>query len=442
MPYYAPLQGEAGGKRTLVLLDNLDHLPSYSVFFSDLSARGHVLSFYQTESPNLALKRYGEKLYDNIVFFAPSAESFSSISFEDVSEFVQEGGNVLVAGNKRLSDGVRELLESFGVLVDKKDTEVIDHFENFDALDFNRQHTVVQAKNAIASSVVLGDFNGKASQTPVLFKGIGHKIKKDNILAVRILKGNPTSYSYFTSKAITDAPESAGEQTSLVSGLQGRNNARVVFAGSLDLFSNQYFGAQIAGRTSGNRDFCREVTKWGFAESGVLRFRNIVHHKSDGTPPDVILHEKERPDLPATLYPDPEITRNSLVYRIKDEIVYSMVVEEFKNGEWQPFSADDMQMEFVMLDAYVRKTMKSNADTGKFVAQFTAPDSYGIFKFRVLYRREGYTVLHAETQVSIRPFKHNEYERFIFSAYPYYASAFSATIAFFVFSVFFLFSSD
>jgi oligosaccharyltransferase complex subunit beta len=442
MPYYAPLQGDAGGKRTLVLMDNLDNIPSYSLFFSDLSSRGHILSFYQTESPNLALKKYGENLYDNIVFFSPSAESFSSISFDDISEFVQEGGNVLVAGQKRVSDSVRDLLESFGIAVDKKDTEVIDHFESHEGLDHSRQHTVVQVKNAIVSPVVLGDFNAAAS--PVLFKGVGHKINKDNILAVRILKGNPSTYSYFPSKSISDAPESAGELTSLVSGIQGRNNARVVFAGSLDMFSNQFFGATANGgnQNSGNREFCRAISKWGFREVGVLRFRNIVHHKSDGTPPDVILHEKERPDLPASLYPDPEITRNSLVYRIKDDIVYSMIVEEYNNGQWQPFAADDMQMEFVMLDAYVRKTMKSDPSTGKFVAEFTAPDSYGVFKFRVLYRRTGYSVLHAETQVSIRPFKHNEYERFIFSAYPYYASAFSATIAFFVFSVFFLFSSD
>lgn len=64
---------------------------------------------------------------------------------------------------------------------------------------------------------------------------------------------------------------------------------------------------------AGNRIFCAEVSKWALGEQGVLRYRNITHHKSDGTPPDVTLHEKERPDLPITLYPDPEIARNSLV---------------------------------------------------------------------------------------------------------------------------------
>lgn len=267
---------------------------------------------------------------------------------------------------------------------------------------------------------------------------MGQKVKKDNILAVRVLRGNPSTYSFFPNKAISEAPENMGAETVLVSGIQGRNNARVVVSGSLDMFSNEFYALNGAG----NRAFCDSLSKWAFRETGVLRFRNIIHHKSDGTPPDFILHEKVRPDLPVSLYPDPEITRNSLVYRIKDEIVYSMIVEEFVNNQWRPFNADDMQMEFVMLDAYVRKTLVSDPKTGKFSTVFTAPDSYGVFKFRVLYRRLGYTVLHAETQVSIRPFKHNEYERFIFSAYPYYASAFSATIAFLIFSVGFLFSSD
>ena len=162
----------------------------------------------------------------------------------------------------------------------------------------------------------------------------------------------------------------------------------------------------------------------------------------DGGAPELILHEKERPDLPQSLYPDPEITRNSLVYRIKDDIVYSMMVEQLEGDVWVPFVSTDMQMEFMMLDPYVRMTMTVDPLTGRHVASFIAPDSYGIFKFRVFYRRVGYSVLHAETQVSIRPFKHNEYERFIFSAYPYYSSAFSAMIAFFVFSMCFLFSED
>lgn len=277
----------------------------------------------------------------------------------------------------------------------------------------------------------------------MLYHGVGQSLTDpENILAVPVLRGNPSSYSAQPNKPVADGPESSGEHTLLVTAVQGRNNARVVVSGSLDLFTNAYYRAVDAnGQQVGNEAFCRELSKWALAETAVLRFRDITHHRTDGVPPDVILHEKERPDLPVTMFPDPELTRNSLVYRIKDEIVYSMVVEEFTNGQWVPFQASDMQLEFVMLDPYVRKNLTAD-EHGKFQAIFTAPDSYGIFKFRVLYRRPGYSVLHAETKVSLRPFKHDEYERFIFSAYPYYTSAISATIAFFVFSVFFLFSSE
>lgn len=444
MPYNVPLQGLVGGKRTLVILDDLESIQSYSIFFSDLTKRGHVLSFFQAESSDLKLKMYGETLYDNLVFFAPLTDRFSLISFEDITEFSNEGGNILIAVNKETSDAVRDFVETFGFSLDKKGSEVIDHFNSENSVDVSLQHVNIVTKNSIRSPSILGDYARDTKSSPVLFHGVGHSIDAKSVLSVSVLRGSETAYSASPNKPIGDLPESAGQDSLLVSAVQARNNARVVLSGSLDLFSNEFFRAHLSShgnQQSGNELFCRELSRWALGESGVLRFRDISHRKSDGTPPDVILHEKERPDLPQSLFPDPEITRNSLVYRIKDEIVYSMVVEELENGNWIPFSTNDMQMEFVMMDPYIRKTMVAD-NKGKFVASFVAPDSYGVFKFRVLYRRPGYSVLHAETQVSIRPFKHDEYERFIFSATPYYSSAISAAVALLLFSIMFLFSGD
>ena len=42
-------------------------------------------------------------------------------------------------------------------------------------------------------------------------------------------------------------------------------------------------------------------------------------------------------------------------------------------------------------------------------------------------------------QVSVRPLQHTQYERFISSAFPYYASAFSMMIGVFIFSFVFLY---
>jgi oligosaccharyltransferase complex subunit beta len=160
-----------------------------------------------------------------------------------------------------------------------------------------------------------------------------------------VLRGNPSTYSANPNKAI-DSLDFGGEKTLLVSAIQARNNARIIVSGSLEMFSNVYFRSKDSstGSLVGNEIFCAELSKWAFAERGVLRFSDIRHHTSDGSPPDIILHEKDRPDLPHTLFPDPELTRNSLVYRIKDEIMYSMLVEEFADGSWRPFYATDMQM--------------------------------------------------------------------------------------------------
>ena len=108
---------------------------SFSLFFNELKSRGHSLSFLQADSSLLKLKSFGEYNYDNIVFFAPTVEKFSTISFEDIATFSSEGGNIIIAINREVSDSVRDLLDTFGVTVDKKGSEVIDHFETFSSLD-------------------------------------------------------------------------------------------------------------------------------------------------------------------------------------------------------------------------------------------------------------------------------------------------------------------
>ena len=104
----------------------------------------------------------------------------------------------------------------------------------------------------------------------------------------------------------------------------------------------------------------------------------------------------------------------------------------------------DAQLEFVMMDPYVRVNLtrtvcdnssnscpiSSDQSSSYYTTEFTVPDKYGIFKFRFAYRRHGFSVLHYEEEISIRPFKHDEYERFIPAAYPYYLSVFALISAF------------
>jgi oligosaccharyltransferase complex subunit beta len=77
--------------------------------------------------------------------------------------------------------------------------------------------------------------------------------------------------------------------------------------------------------------------------------------------------------------------------------VYSIEIEEYSNGKWGPFQGNDVQLEFVRLDPFVRKTMTNK--NGRLEAKYTIPDVYGIFKFVVDYNRVGYTHLFTSTQV-------------------------------------------
>ncbi len=38
-------------------------------------------------------------------------------------------------------------------------------------------------------------------------------------------------------------------------------------------------------------------------------------------------------------------------------------IEELKNGKWVPFTANDVQMEFVRIDPFVRQTMTQSSRT-------------------------------------------------------------------------------
>ena len=103
--------------------------------------------------------------------------------------------------------------------------------------------------------------------------------------------------------------------------------------------------------------------------------------------------------------------------------------------EWTQFTPADLQMEFVMLDVDVLKNMTCDPTTGLCRVQFKAPDVYGIFKFRVMYRRLGYSVLHTENEISIRPYRQNEYERFLATAAPYYTSTITTLCAVIIFII-------
>jgi oligosaccharyltransferase complex subunit beta len=368
------------------------------------------------------------------VLFTPQ-KALDSLRKSDLLHFVEEGGNVLLSASKKLTKVQREFALECGVEFEKKGNVVLDHVNPI-ADDDDIYNSVIAAKDFVASERVVGSLASKPK--PVAFSGVGMSLEPNNILAFHALMAPATAYSANPVKPITDKVVASdllfGNQIGLVTAVQGRNNARLIFAGSLDLFSDKYLG----NKDFANVEFADAVTKWGFQESGVLRMTNVKHQREDGSQPAKMLSDANRGDQPITLYPDAEVARDSLVYRVKDNLTYSLDLHELKDSKWVPYKADDVQLEFVMLDPHVRTTL-THDNNGHFSVTFQAPDVYGIFLFRVMYRRLGLSTIYTTTQVSLRPFKHDEYERFIPAAFPYYASAFSMMAGVFLFSVYFLF---
>ena len=412
----------SGGKKTLVLLENLATKDTHSVFFSDLTDRGFQLSFKMADDPNLALVKYGEYLYENLIIFAPSVEEFGgTIDLASLSSFVDQGGNILVAASSQVGDILREFAMEVGIEPDERDTSVIDHM-NYDIRD-RGEHTrlVVDQSNIISSSLIVGD----ETSSPVLYNGLGLLADPDNPLVLDIMTGYTTSYSYNPSQSITEYPHAVGKSTLLIAGLQARNNARVVFCGSIDFFSNSFFASPIQKAQkgskgyplSGNRAMARALSQWVFKEKGILRVSGVRHHKEG------------QEEAPAS-------------YTVKDMVYYYINIEELVGGEWVPYTGTDVQMEFVRIDPFVRTYLNKTRDGKLYYVLFQLPDVYGVFQFKVDYNRLGYTHLFSSTQVSVRPFEHTQYQRFITSAYPYYLSAFSMMIGVALFSCVFLHYRD
>jgi oligosaccharyltransferase complex subunit beta len=401
-----------------------------------MTERGHELSFFTGED-TVALEEFGVPTFENLVLFSPS-KALGSLRKADLVRFVENGGNVLLSASSKLTKVQREFALECGVEFDKKGALVMDHVSPIaDASDI--YNSVVAATDFVASERVVGTELAKGGAAkPVAFSGIGMALDPENILGFHALMAPATAYSANPVKEIeSEDAVRFGNQIGLVTAIQARNNARLVFSGSLDLFSDKYWTEDAFS----NAQFADFVTRWGFQERGVLRMQNVQHHREDGSQPDKMLSDAKRPDQPITLYNEAEVARDSLVYRIKDNLTFAFDLHELRDGQWLPFEADDVQLEFVMLDPHVRKTMTHDGQ-GHFSVTFEAPDAYGIFMFRVMYRRLGLSTVYSTTQVSLRPFKHNEYERFIPAAYPYYASAFSMMAGVFVLSVYFLFHAD
>jgi len=410
------LLASALSRKVLVILDNPVIKETHSLFLAQLAATGAATDIKIAEDHTIALKKYGAYLYTDLVLLAPTVEEIGDgLTAESVVEFIDDGGNVFIAAGPETGDVIRDIASEVGIELDETGTTVIDHL-NFDKKDSGLHNLVVsEPANLIKSKHIVG-----STDKPVLYRGLGMVTDPSNPLALGILSASSSGYSHNPDQPIQDYPHAVGKNTLLVAGLQARNNARVVITGSVEMLSDAFYTSKVevggkAGVEAGNAELVASVLSWCFKEAGVIRIDQLKHH---------MVGSSEAPAF----------------YTVKEECLFSLQISELVNGAWVPFTATDVQMEFVRIDPFVRQTMASN--NGLMTAQFKIPDVYGVFKFKIDYARIGLTRLATSVQVSVHPLRHNQYERFIASAFPYYASAFSMMGGVFLFALVFLHNKE
>lgn len=124
---------------------------------------------------------------------------------------------------------------------------------------------------------------------------------------------------------------------------------------------------------SGNEQFLTELNKWIFHDGGHLKAVDVRHH------------EVGEADEPA-------------IYRIKDELEYSVEIYVWSGASCEPYVADDVQVQFYMMSPYVLKTLSTDTK-GLYFTSFKVPDVYGVFQFKMECQRLGCSSLSLSKQV-------------------------------------------
>jgi oligosaccharyltransferase complex subunit beta len=388
-------------KNILVILDNEEIKNSHSQFFQQLSKR-HTLQFQTTKAFRAHPLQFGEYIFDDMIIMAPKTDNIPEFPWRVLLDFVDTKHNVILVSGSSLSFPQRELASQNGVKFDDDDSKVFDYFNTYN-----------NTENGITKTSECHPKVAKCSKkNPILFRGLAMSLEDNNELLFPILTGSKTSFSY-SSEAIKDIPHVMGKKTVLVGGLQARNSARITFIGSLDMLSNEFYNQN----GTGNKEFVENLLNWSLGEKGILRHRKVFHNKVGF--PDV------QPGL----------------YTICEDMEYHVTIEEFVKDLWVPYEANDIQLELVMLDPYIRLKL-NHTGGGRYYCQMKVPDTYGVFKFKMDYKREGYSHLIYEDEIVIRPLRINQFERFIEGAYPYYATVLTAMVAFFIFGFAFIYTRD
>ena len=408
--------------KTLVLIEDWHVVDTHSRFWNQIREMNNDIYFKMVDDPDIKLTNFGEYIYNNIIYFAPSYNDISrknEISITNLLQFIDDGHDLMIFGNEESGAFIRKLVNEFGIDFDDYDSKVKDSiYIHKNKNDLNSEFADLKNDEIIITNNITDIQHLKKNiKNYILYEGIGMDIDPQNNFVFPILKAGENAYSI---NLKNDNIYSNGNHIKLVSAYQARNNRRIVISGSTNLCSNKFYylsNKDYNSNKSPNEEFCQNLLEWNFQITGVLKFENIRHRRIN-----------DNITLPT--------------YRIRDELIYEIDIYEYNpnNKNWEPYNTNDIQVEYVMMNPYyIGNLKKYDSSKPTYYTKFTSPDKFGVFKFIIDYERKGYSNIFSSTKVPLRPYYHNEYNRFLPCAYPYYTAVFIILGAFVLFSILFLY---
>ncbi|KAJ2885843.1 hypothetical protein IWW38_005282, partial [Coemansia aciculifera] len=179
------------GDRVLVLVPRVEAAKTYSQFLASLTSRGFDVSVRAAHNASVVLQVDGVRAYDHTVVLSPESSKLGAdLSTDDFVDFVNDGGNLIVAASSEMSKPCRSLAARFGIVYEERGTAVIDHASHLRVTNGTSDHALVAASPSLTAAPVLSKQSG-----PVYFKGIAHKYESNNPLLIPVLTGSRTTYS-------------------------------------------------------------------------------------------------------------------------------------------------------------------------------------------------------------------------------------------------------
>ncbi|KAI1504941.1 dolichyl-diphosphooligosaccharide-protein glycosyltransferase 48kD subunit [Biscogniauxia marginata] len=429
------------GDRLLVILEDEAEKAAYSKFLGDLEGRGFQITYETPKSESLSLFHLGERSYDHVLLFPTKSKGLGpNLTPNILLDFINANGNILLtlsATTPAPTSIVSLLLELDIHLPPDRQGLVVDHF-NYDTKSASEAHDVLLLPTPEHPQPGIKNFFnvGSGKKEYIAFpNGMGQTLGQGALLSP-ILRAPSTAYSYNPKEQseVVDELFASGAQLSLVSAIQARNSARFTVVGSAEMLSDKWFDAKVKklgdeeAVATLNQAFAKEVSGWTFKETGVLRVNWVEHH----------LNEEGMSNA-----------SNPKIYRIKNNVTYSISLSEYSWDEWRSFevpTSDALQLEFSMLSPFHRLPLTpqiSSESSTTYSVSFTLPDQHGIFNFKVNYKRPFLSNVEEKHTVSVRHFAHDEWPRsFVISgAWPWMAGIGATVTGWLAFCAIWLYSA-